>query len=64
MFLDPLFKGCYPDDVLDDMAEAGLGENIQEGDLEIIGERLDFLGDVAEWTGDRINDAVDCDQLS
>ncbi len=44
VFLDPLFKGCYPDDVLDDMAEAGLGENIQEGDLEIIGERLDFLG--------------------
>lgn len=44
VFLDPLFRGAYPADVLEDMAAAGLGGNVQPGDLEVISTPLDFLG--------------------
>ena len=44
VFLDPLFRGEYPADVLDDMAAAGLGSNIVDGDLALISQPLDFLG--------------------
>lgn len=44
VFLDPLFRGQYPDDVLADMAEAGLGRAVRDGDLELISQPLDFLG--------------------
>ena len=44
IFLDPIFKGEYPADVLEDMAEAGLGAAAHDGDLEIISQPIDVLG--------------------
>lgn len=44
IFLDPIFRGHYPSDVLADMAAAGLGEAAQDGDLAIINEPIDVLG--------------------
>lgn len=44
VFLDPLFHGSYPQDVLGDMAGAGLGSNAEPGDMEAINAPLDFLG--------------------
>jgi beta-glucosidase len=44
MFLEPLLLSKYPEDVLADVAGLGLAESIEDGDLEIIGAPLDFLG--------------------
>ena len=44
VFLDPLFRGQYPDDVVADMRQAGLGEAVRDGDMELIAQPLDFLG--------------------
>ncbi|MGM0386128.1 MAG: GH1 family beta-glucosidase [Actinomycetota bacterium] len=44
VFLDPLFRGSYPSDVLEDMAEAGLGRVARDGDMEIISTPIDVLG--------------------
>ena len=44
VFLDPLFRGKYPADVLDDMAAAGLGRVAREGDLALISAPIDVLG--------------------
>lgn len=44
IFLDPLFLGEYPADVLEDMSQAGLGRNVAPGDLDLISAPLDFLG--------------------
>lgn len=44
MFLDPLLRGSYPEDLLQDVAGLGLAEVIQPGDLEIIHQPIDFLG--------------------
>lgn len=44
VFLDPLFRGEYPADVLEDMAEAGLGRAVRDGDLALISAPLDVLG--------------------
>jgi beta-glucosidase len=41
-FLDPLFKGAYPADMLDAWKE--IAPEIQEGDLEVISQPIDFLG--------------------
>jgi len=41
-FLDPLFKGSYPQDMLD--AWADIAPPIQDGDLETIAAPIDFLG--------------------
>lgn len=47
-FADPIFKGAYPLDLLDDLAEAGEVEAfntvIQDGDLDIISTPIDALG--------------------
>ena len=43
-FLDPIFKGSYPADVLEDMAEAGLPELATPEDLAIIHQPIDVLG--------------------
>ncbi|GAB3892693.1 GH1 family beta-glucosidase [Kibdelosporangium lantanae] len=39
VFLDPVFDGTYPTDVL-----PGLAEHVQPGDMELIGAPVDFLG--------------------
>ncbi|MDO4260141.1 MAG: GH1 family beta-glucosidase [Actinomycetaceae bacterium] len=44
VFLDPIFKGEYPADVLDFMSEAGLGKVAREGDMELISAPIDVLG--------------------
>ena len=43
-FLDPLFRGSYPVDVLDDVAGLGFEDVVQPGDLEIISTPIDVLG--------------------
>ncbi len=43
-FLDPLFRGEYPADLLEDIAEYGLERHIIDGDLAIISTPIDVLG--------------------
>ncbi|CAM3366343.1 GH1 family beta-glucosidase [Marinicrinis lubricantis] len=43
-FLDPLFKGSYPQFMVDWYKKKGAEVNIQPGDMEIIKEPIDFLG--------------------
>jgi len=43
-FLDPLFRGSYPSDVLEDVAGLGFDAVVQPGDLEIIQSPIDVLG--------------------
>jgi beta-glucosidase len=43
-FLDPIFRGEYPADVLDDLAGLGLEKYIEPGDLDIISTPIDALG--------------------
>ncbi len=44
IFLEPIVLGRYPEDSLKDLEPFGLQEVILEGDLEIIGTPIDFLG--------------------
>ncbi len=44
IFLDPIFRGSYPTDVLADVAGLGLEQKIRPGDLEIIASPIDALG--------------------
>ena len=44
LFLDPLFHGRYPADVLAATAHLGLADHIVDGDLEIIATPIDVLG--------------------
>lgn len=43
-FLDPLFKGSYPKDVLHDLAAVTDAAFILDGDSDVIAQPLDFLG--------------------
>lgn len=43
-FLDPIFRGGYPDDLLTDVGGLGLDAAIRPGDLQIISEPIDTLG--------------------
>lgn len=49
-FFDPVFKGSYPDFMVDWFKKKGVELHIQEGDLEIISQPIDFLG-VNYYTG-------------
>ncbi|MFF8926900.1 GH1 family beta-glucosidase [Streptomyces longwoodensis] len=44
VFLDPLLRGSYPQDLLDDLAGRGLRVPVRDGDLETISRPLDVLG--------------------
>ena len=44
MYLEPILVGRYPADLLDDVRELGLAELVRDGDLELIGAPIDFLG--------------------
>jgi beta-glucosidase len=44
IWLDPLLRGTYPDDVVADLAPLGLEAHIQPGDLEQISRPIDALG--------------------
>jgi len=43
-FLDPIFRGAYPADLLEDVAGLGFDEVVQPGDLDIISAPIDALG--------------------
>lgn len=43
-FLDPLLRGEYPADVLDDVRPVTGADHVQDGDLDIIATPVDFLG--------------------
>jgi beta-glucosidase len=43
-FLDPIFRGSYPSDLLEDVAHLGFDAVVQSGDLEIISTPIDALG--------------------
>jgi beta-glucosidase len=43
-FLNPILESSYPADLLQDVADYGLADVIQDGDLDIIGAPIDFLG--------------------
>jgi beta-glucosidase len=44
IFLDPLWYGRYPEDVLDDLAARGVQLPVHDGDLAVINAPLDSLG--------------------
>lgn len=43
-YLNPIFKGCYTDALLQYMEEQNCMPDIQEGDMKKISEKLDFFG--------------------
>lgn len=42
-FLDPIFKGTYPTDVVDDISRFISMEHVRDGDLDVIAQPLDSL---------------------
>jgi beta-glucosidase len=44
LFLDPILRGAYPDDVLRDLEEFGDQSHVRPGDDRIIAAPIDFLG--------------------
>jgi beta-glucosidase len=53
-FLDPLFRGSYPDDVLEDVAGHGFERVVRPGDLDAISRPIDTLG-VNYYHGDALS---------
>ncbi len=53
VFLDPIFRGAYPADVLEDMAGFGFEDVVRPGDLEVISTPIDLLG-VNYYHGDAL----------
>ncbi len=43
-FLEPLFKGSYPSDIVDDLSRFPVVDLIRDGDLATIAQPLDLLG--------------------
>ncbi|MDU0290911.1 GH1 family beta-glucosidase [Saccharothrix longispora] len=44
IYLDPLVKGHYPADVVEDLAARGVTIPVQDGDLDVIRQPIDVLG--------------------
>jgi beta-glucosidase len=44
IFLDPVLRGAYPADVVQDLAHVSDFSHVEPGDLDLIGQKLDFLG--------------------
>ncbi|NNU28105.1 glycoside hydrolase family 1 protein [Isoptericola sediminis] len=44
VFLDPIFRGAYPQDLLDDVAHLNFADHVRPGDLEVISTPIDALG--------------------
>ncbi|WP_067503215.1 GH1 family beta-glucosidase [Actinoplanes sp. TFC3] len=44
IYLDPLCKGAYPQDIVDDLAAQGSAFPVRDGDLEIISTPFEVLG--------------------
>lgn len=58
IFLDPILRGSYPEDTLNDLAPFGLPDLILPGDLEAISAPLEFLG-VNHYHDDLISGRAD-----
>ena len=43
-FLEPVFKGAYPEDVWELFRQFGVAPRVSDGDLAVIGRPVDFLG--------------------
>ncbi len=44
LFLDPVFRSAYPDDLLENVERFGFRDVIDDGDLETVATPVDFLG--------------------
>ena len=44
IFLDPVFRGSYPQDIVADLAERGIEIPVRDGDAQIIATPIDTLG--------------------
>ena len=59
IWLDPLFKGEYPADLITDMGDLWPANLIQDGDLELISQPIDVLG-INFYNGETVQ-AIDGD---
>jgi beta-glucosidase len=57
-FLDPIFRGSYPADVLEDVAHLDFARFVQDGDLTLISQPLDTFG-VNYYNGSLVSDRPD-----
>ena len=57
LFLDPLLRSRYPDDVANDLAPFGLADHVRDGDLALIGAPIDVLG-VNYYTSSQVRAAA------
>ncbi|MET0304535.1 MAG: GH1 family beta-glucosidase [Microbacteriaceae bacterium] len=55
VFLDPIFRGEYPADLVEDLAAVGVTIPIEDGDLAIISTPIDALG-VNYYHGEAVSD--------
>jgi beta-glucosidase len=53
IFLDPIFRGAYPADLLEDVRHLGLTDHVADGDLATISTPIDVLG-VNYYNGEAI----------
>ena len=44
LFLDPVFRSAYPEDLLENVEQYGFSDVIEDGDLDVIAAPVDFLG--------------------
>jgi beta-glucosidase len=62
-FTDPIFRGSYPQDVLDDVAQYGFEKFVLPGDLETISAPIDVLG-VNYYHGEAVSVRPTAHQMS
>ena len=62
-FLDPIFRGSYPDDLLEDVAHLGFDKYVHDGDLAITSQPIDALG-VNYYHGEAVSSTPVADQMS
>lgn len=55
VFLDPIFRGRYPEDFLEDVTGLGLEHHVKDGDLAQIAQPIDSLG-VNYYHGEFVSD--------
>ena len=62
VFLDPIFRGAFPLDLLEDVRGLGLESHVREGDLEVISTPIDVLG-VNYYNGEAVSHRPPSDAL-
>jgi len=62
-FLDPIFRGSYPADLLEDVAHLGFDKYVLDGDLAITSAPIDALG-VNYYHGEAVSSTPVADQMS